>query len=105
MDLDRHDAREGAGPGDAATQRWSSSFMASIASPGFVLHLFDRLPDIMFSIKDVHGRHITIIDTVMLRGGLERRLDAVGTTVVDLFPARMAERYIGQEDRLFWAVQ
>lgn len=97
--MDRHDAREG--PGDDATQRWSSSFMASIASPWYVLHLFDRLPDIMFSIKDVHGRYITISETVMLRCGLECRLDAVGKTVFDLFPAPMAKRYKSQDDRLF----
>ncbi len=81
--------------------RWRDRFMASVASPWYVERLFDRLPDIVFSIKDRQGRYVSISETAAMRCGLKHRQDAVGKTAFDLFPKPMAERYTRQDERLF----
>lgn len=80
---------------------WRDGFMAKVASPWWVENLFDRLPDIVFSIKDRRGRYVSIGETAALRCGLKHRQDAVGKTAFDLFPQPMAERYTRQDERLF----
>lgn len=84
---------------DAA--RWRDAFMAEVASPWYVERLFDRLPDIVFSIKDRQGRYVSISETAARRCGLKHRRDAIGRTAFDLFPRPMAERYTRQDERLF----
>lgn len=80
---------------------WRDGFMAEVASPWYAERLFDRLPDIIFSIKDRQGRYVSISETVTMRCGLKHRQDAIGKTAFDLFPAPMAERYTRQDERLF----
>lgn len=81
--------------------RWRDSFMEKVASPWYVERLFDRLPDIVFSLKDRQGRYVSISETAAMRCGLKHRQDAVGKTAFDLFPRPMAERYTRQDERLF----
>lgn len=81
--------------------RWRDRFMASMASPLYVERLFDRLPDIVFSIKDRQGRYVSISETAATRCGLKHRQDAIGKTAFELFPKPMAERYTRQDERLF----
>lgn len=87
----------------ATTQvlQWRDRFMASVVSPLWVEQLFDRLPDIVFSIKDREGRYVSISETVARRCDLKHRQDAIGKTAFELFPAPMAERYARQDERLF----
>ena len=84
-----------------ARMQWREQFMASVASPWYVEQLFDRLPDIVFSIKDRDGRYVSISATAAMRCGLKHREDAVGKTAFDLFPKPMAERYARQDERVF----
>lgn len=86
---------------DSDKHAWRDDFMASVASPWYVERLFDRLPDIVFSIKDRQGRYVSISETAAARCGLKHRLDAIGKTAFDLFPKPMAERYTRQDERLF----
>lgn len=79
---------------------WRDGFMTGVASPWYVERLFDRLPDIVFSIKDRQGRYVSISETAATRCGLKHRQDAIGKTAFDLFPAPMAERYTRQDERL-----
>ncbi|MFA5589609.1 MAG: AraC family transcriptional regulator [Lysobacteraceae bacterium] len=81
--------------------QWRDRFMASVASPLWVERLFDRLPDIVFSIKDRQGRYVSISETAAMRCDLKHRQDAIGKTAFELFPAPMAERYARQDERLF----
>ena len=41
-------------------QQWRGRFMEAVATPWQVERLFDRLPDIVFSIKDRGGRYVSI---------------------------------------------
>lgn len=82
-------------------RRWRERFMADMASPWYVEQLFDRLPDIVFSIKDREGRYVSISATVAMRCGLKHREQAIGKTAFDLFPQPMAERYQRQDERVF----
>ncbi|HET9049905.1 MAG TPA: AraC family transcriptional regulator [Chiayiivirga sp.] len=86
---------------EASKHEWRDQFMASVASPWYVERLFDRLPDIVFSIKDRQGRYVSISETAAVRCGLKHRTDAIGTTAYDLFPKPMADRYTRQDERLF----
>ena len=83
------------------TLRWRDTFMAVMASQWYVERLFDRLPDIVFSLKDRQGRYVSIGATAAMRCGLKHRQDAIGKTAFDLFPRPMAERYTRQDERLF----
>ncbi|GAA0721710.1 AraC family transcriptional regulator [Dokdonella soli] len=80
---------------------WRDAFMKRIASPSFVEALFDRLPDIVFSIKDRSGRYVVMSEACVGRCGLTSKRDAIGRTAFDLFPAPMAERYTHQDEQLF----
>lgn len=75
--------------------------MAAIASPGYVEALFDRLPDIVFSIKDRQGRYVSMSEAAVARCGLRSKQDAIGKTAFDLFPQPMAQRHTRQDERLF----
>jgi len=66
-----------------------------------VVALFDRLPDVVFSIKDILGRYVLMSEGSVVRCGLPNRQAAIGVTAFDLFPAPMAERYTQQDVELF----
>jgi AraC-like DNA-binding protein len=80
---------------------WREEFMARLASPLYVEALFDRLPDIVFSIKDRSGRYVLMSEACVERCGLSNKRDALGRTAFDLFPTPMAERYTRQDEHLF----
>lgn len=80
---------------------WRDRFLASIASPDYIEALFDRLPDIVFSMKDRDGRYVLMSEACVQRCGLRSKRDAIGKTAFDLFPRAMAERYARQDDRVF----
>jgi PAS domain S-box-containing protein len=95
-----HVANAGFGMNRELTQ-WREQFMAHLASPWALESLFDRLPDIVFCIKDTHGRYVSMSEAAVSRCGLKRKQDAIGKTAFDLFPRPMAERYTHQDERLF----
>lgn len=86
---------------NAELNRWRAEFMTRLGNSWYVEALFDRLPDIVFSIKDQHGRYVAISEAAVLRCGLKHKQDAIGKTAFDLFPRPMAERYARQDQRLF----
>ncbi|MBB5019065.1 PAS domain S-box-containing protein [Chitinivorax tropicus] len=79
--------------------------MSQLASPMFMEALFDRLPDIVFSIKDRDGRYVYISQACAERCGLNNRLEAIGKTARELFPVEMADRYEAQDAELFQSGQ
>ncbi|MEO7324166.1 MAG: AraC family transcriptional regulator [Dokdonella sp.] len=81
--------------------QWREAFIAHLASPWALESLFDRLPDIVFCIKDTKGRYVSMSEAAVSRCGLKRKQDAFGKTAFDLFPRPMAERYTHQDERLF----
>jgi AraC-like DNA-binding protein len=84
-----------------ATERWRRAFLVSLADPSFAEALFDRIPDVVFSIKDREGRYVCISKACVERCGLRDKSEAIGRTAHDLFPRFMAERYAHQDEVLF----
>lgn len=82
-------------------REWQAAFMAGIASPYYVEGLFDRLGDVVFSIKDCQGRYVLMSAAAVARCRLPSKSHAVGLTAFDLFPAPMAERYARQDAQVF----
>lgn len=63
--------------------------------------VFDHTPDVVFSIKDAHGRYVAISAAIVERCSLANRISAIGKTAFDLFPQSMAERYTAQDRTVF----
>lgn len=80
---------------------WRQQFLATLTDPLFIETMFDRLPDIVFAIKDTAGRYVAISEACVRRCGLQYKHEALGKTVYELFPAEMARRYAAQDERVF----
>lgn len=74
------------------------SFFQSISGPLPVDRLFDGVPDIVFFVKDTHGRYMAVNDTLATRCGLASRNDAIGRTAEELFPSPLGDAF-AQQDR------
>ena len=59
--------------------------------------LFDRIPDIVFFVKDLRARYVTVSRTLVERCSLENSVDLIGKTVLDIFPSPMGESYHDQD--------
>lgn len=85
----------------AETQQWRRAFIEQMGSQLFVEALFDRAPDIAFSMKDRSGRYVAISEAFAKRCGLRSKDEAIGRTAHELFPSHMADRYVEQDEHLF----
>lgn len=70
---------------------------AALASAGFALELFDRLPDVVFFAKDGTGRYAAVNSTLVHRLGMVRKDELIGRTAADLFPSPLGARYLAQD--------
>ncbi|WP_374355765.1 helix-turn-helix domain-containing protein [Chitinimonas sp.] len=86
---------------DTETRAWRDDFVAQLAQPLFAEALFDRMPDMVFSVKDRSGRYVCMSEACADRCGLASKRDAIGRTAHELFPRHMADRYVEQDDWLF----
>jgi AraC-like DNA-binding protein len=77
--------------------RPSKDLDAALDAAGFALGLFDRLPDVVFFVKDVAGRYVAVNTTLVRRLGRRHASQLVGRTARDLFPAPLGERYLAQD--------
>ena len=85
----------------SALEQWRFGFFDQLESFRAFEPLFDKLNDVVFSIKDLQGRYISISEACVERCQLAARHEAIGKTAYDLFPAHMAERYCEQDDQVF----
>lgn len=65
-----------------------------------LLALFNLLPDVVFFIKDTQCRYTHVNQTLSRRVGLKRREDILGRSVLELYPAALAGRYLLQDQRV-----
>lgn len=86
---------------NAEVARWRDDFFRRVGALNYVEQLFDRLPDMVFSVKDVQGRYLLMSEACVRRCGLRSKNDAIGRTAYDLFPRPMADRYARQDERLY----
>jgi AraC-like DNA-binding protein len=73
------------------------SFFASLDGLLPVDRLFDGVPDIVFFVKDVHGRYMAVNDTLATRCGLADKNDALGLTADELFPPPLGKAFALQD--------
>lgn len=59
--------------------------------------LFDSVQDIVFFIKDEHGRYMAVNDTLASRCGLPDKESAIGLTAEDLFPPPLGTGFASQD--------
>ncbi len=97
----RHHLLLRAGAVAPAMGRWRTAFLDSVQDPLVMMQLFDRMPQVVFSVKDRAGRYVSISSACAERCGLARTSDAIGLTAHDLFPRHMADRYVRQDERVF----
>ncbi|HTW37625.1 MAG TPA: AraC family transcriptional regulator [Steroidobacteraceae bacterium] len=62
--------------------------------------LFDALPNVVFFVKDQHGRYTHANLTLVRRLGLKRRSELIGRTATELFPASLGGDYSAQDRRV-----
>lgn len=62
--------------------------------------LFDRVPDIVFFIKDAETRYTVVNQTLVNRCGLNSKADLLGRTVMEVFPAPFNRSYYDQDRRV-----
>ncbi len=79
--------------------RWNTEkdLAAIIASSGFVEQLFDRIPDVVFFVKDLEGRYRVVNTTLVERCGAGTKTELIGRTATEVFPAPLGERYLEQD--------
>jgi AraC-like DNA-binding protein len=70
---------------------------AIIEASSFVEGLFDRIPDVVFFIKDLHGRYRVVNRTLVDRCGGSSKKDLLGRTARDVFPEPLGLRFLEQD--------
>ena len=83
---------------DSTLKAWREDFVSCLAQPLFVEALFDRMPDMVFSVKDRAGRYITMSQACAERCGLaanmrrwgERRMSCSRPIWQTAMPNRMS---------------
>ena len=70
---------------------------AIIGSSGYVEQLFDRIPDVVFFVKDLEGRYRVVNTTLIERCGAGAKIDLIGRTATEVFPTPLGERYLEQD--------
>ena len=62
--------------------------------------LFDRLPDVVFFVKDEAGRYQAVNETLVERLGRRSKTEVLGHTPEELFPEPLGRRYAEQDRRV-----
>ncbi len=69
----------------------------ALAAALTTVELFDRLPDVVFFVKDRDGAYVEANRTLVHRLGLREKAELLGRTARDVFPAPLGERYLAQD--------
>ncbi len=75
----------------------NSRLQAIIETSSFVEELFDRVPDVVFFVKDLHGRYRVVNQTLVTRCGGRSKNDLLGRTAREVFPAPLGIRFLEQD--------
>ncbi len=76
----------------AAAVRAALAHNVNFAEP-----LFDALPDVVFFVKDAHGRYVLVNSTLVARCGLRSKAALIGRDASEVFAARHATVYQAQD--------
>ncbi|HEX8914636.1 MAG TPA: AraC family transcriptional regulator [Humisphaera sp.] len=81
----------------SATADIVSALARRVADPLALAPLFDRLPDIVFFVKDAAGRYAAVNQTLVDRLRARTKAALLGRTAADVFPAPLGESYRRQD--------
>jgi AraC-like DNA-binding protein len=70
------------------------------AASSFAETLFDRIPDVVFFIKDREGRYVLVNQTLVTRCGTRDKNDLLGRTAQQVFPSPLGDRFLEQDRRV-----
>jgi len=70
---------------------------ALIEASSFAEALFDRIPDVVFFIKDRGGRYVLVNQTLVSRCGTRNKNDLLGRTAREVFPPPLGNRFLEQD--------
>jgi AraC-like DNA-binding protein len=73
---------------------------ALLAASSFAETLFDRIPDVVFFIKDREGRYVRVNQTLVTRCGTHDKNDLLGQTAQQVFPSPLGNRFLEQDRRV-----
>ena len=68
-----------------------------IEASGYVEELFDRIPNVVFFVKDLESRYRVVNTTLVERCGLGAKTELLGRTASDVFPSPLGDRYLEQD--------
>jgi AraC-like DNA-binding protein len=68
-----------------------------VSDPFFAERLFDRMPDVVFFVKNVKKEYVVVNDTLVRRCGVATKSDLIGRTTEDVFPAPLGAHYAEQD--------
>ncbi len=63
-----------------------------------LVDLYDHLPDVVFFMKDIDGRYLTVNHSLVDRVGLRQKSDLIGRSAREIFPSPYGDRYSAQDD-------
>jgi AraC-like DNA-binding protein len=73
---------------------------AILNESSFAETLFDRIPDVVFFIKDRDGRYVVVNQTLVTRCGRHDKSELLGQTARQVFPSPLGNRFFEQDRRV-----
>ena len=77
-----------------------SDLHSLITGVSFAETLFDRIPDVVFFIKDRNGRYVVVNQTLVARCGRRIKDELLGRTAREVFPSPLGDRFLEQDLRV-----
>ena len=74
-----------------------------INTSSFTETLFDRIPDVVFFIKDRDGCYVLVNQTLVARCGKQHKNELLGQTAREVFPSPLGNRFLEQDRRVLAA--
>jgi AraC-like DNA-binding protein len=74
--------------------------LALIEASSYAATLFDRIPDVVFFIKDREGRYLAVNQTLVIRCDQSGKSELLGRTTREVFPAPLGNRFFDQDLRV-----
>jgi AraC-like DNA-binding protein len=68
-----------------------------IEAASFVEALFDRVPDVVYFVKDIAGRYQAVNQTLVSRCGVGDKGELIGRTAQEVFPEPLGARFLAQD--------
>jgi AraC-like DNA-binding protein len=62
--------------------------------------LFDRVPDVVYFVKDRAARYVVVNQTLVERCGRRHKAELVGRTASEVFPSPLGDRFFEQDRRV-----